>query len=90
MTPNGIQFMIQPDSKVVLRISRDSIWADPDVDINETAKLVLQAMGHMLTKRHWVGLADEEIADLLESTDYYNFPEDLIINTQTKLRDINT
>jgi hypothetical protein len=41
-------------------------------------------------KREWVGLTDEEVADLMEDVDHYNFPEDLIIYTQAKLREKNT
>jgi hypothetical protein len=41
-------------------------------------------------KRTWVGLTDEEIEDLMDVVDHYNFPEDLIVYTQAKLKEKNT
>jgi len=41
-------------------------------------------------QKPWVGLTDEEIADLLDVVDHYNFPEDLIVYTQAKLKEKNT
>lgn len=41
-------------------------------------------------QRTWVGLTDEEIQDLMDVVDHYNFPEDLIVYTQAKLREKNT
>jgi hypothetical protein len=38
----------------------------------------------------WAGLTDEEIEDLLDFVDHYNFPEDLIVYTQAKLKEKNT
>jgi len=41
-------------------------------------------------QRTWVGLTDEEIQDLIDVVDHYNFPEDLITYTQAKLKELNT
>jgi len=41
-------------------------------------------------QRTWVGLTEEEIQDLIDVVDHYNFPEDLITYTQAKLKEKNT
>ena len=41
-------------------------------------------------QRTWVDLTDEEMQDLMDVVDHYNFPEDLITYTQAKLKDKNT
>ena len=40
-------------------------------------------------KRKWVDLTTEQKVDIMKSTDYYNFPHDLITNTQAKLKELN-
>lgn len=44
MTPNTIQFYTEAQSTEVLRISKDGIWANPDVPPDEAANLVLKAL----------------------------------------------
>jgi phage gpG-like protein len=41
-------------------------------------------------QKPFVGLTDEEIQDLMDVVDHYNFPEDLITYTQAKLKEKNT
>ena len=43
MTPNTIQFHSDNHTEV-LRLSKDGIWANPDIPVDEAAKLVLEAM----------------------------------------------
>jgi hypothetical protein len=45
---------------------------------------------HPQPEREWIGLTDEEIDGLLDFVDHYNFPEDLIVYTQAKLKEKNT
>jgi hypothetical protein len=40
-------------------------------------------------QRIWVGLTRDEIQDLLDIVDHYNYPQDLIVYTQAKLKDKN-
>jgi hypothetical protein len=42
--PNTIKFRIDPATEV-LRLSVDGIWVNPDVSIDDAAKLVLAAVG---------------------------------------------
>jgi hypothetical protein len=40
-------------------------------------------------QRTWVGLTRDEIQDLLDIVDHYNYPQDLIVYTQAKLKEKN-
>ena len=42
-----------------------------------------------VTQRTWVGLTRDEIQDLLDIVDHYNYPQDLIVYTQAKLKEKN-
>ena len=46
MTPNSIQFYSGTDAIEVLRLSKDGIWANPDIPADEAAKLVLEAINY--------------------------------------------
>ena len=62
--PNMIEFRhISLADEWVMRITADRrIEVNEDVQVNDAAKKVLEAMQHMLTpQRTWVGLTDEEI-----------------------------
>lgn len=49
--PNTIRFYNgAPDNTEVLRISKDGIWANPDVPTDDAAKKVLEALGGHLTQ----------------------------------------
>jgi hypothetical protein len=67
MTPNTIEFKTTSNTLMdgwVMRITADRrIEVNEDVDVNEAAKKVLEAMQLMLDnqKRAWVGLTDDEI-----------------------------
>jgi len=45
MTPNTIQFYSDSHTEV-LRLSKEGIWANPDIPADEAAKLVLEAIDH--------------------------------------------
>jgi hypothetical protein len=69
MTPNTIEFKTTSNTLMdgwVMRITADRrIEVNEDVDVNEAAKKVLEAMQWMLDKqkRTWVGLTDEDEID---------------------------
>jgi hypothetical protein len=42
--PNSIHFSTGTNGVEVLRISKDGIWANPDIPVDEAAKLVLNAI----------------------------------------------
>jgi len=44
MTPFTIQFHSNPATEV-LRLTKDGIWANPDIPVDDAAKLVLAAIG---------------------------------------------
>jgi hypothetical protein len=44
MIENSIQFYSGSAGLEVLRLSKDGIWANPDIPANEAAKLVLEAI----------------------------------------------
>jgi hypothetical protein len=46
MTPNTFHFITGTNATEVLRLSKDGIWANPDIPADEAAKLVLNALGH--------------------------------------------
>jgi hypothetical protein len=46
MTTNSIRFFSNEPSVEVLRLSKDGIWANPDIPANDAAKFVLNAIGH--------------------------------------------
>ena len=56
---NSIPFFSgQHDIKEVLRISRDGVWANPDIPVDDAAKLVLTALDAGI--KHMVAKAVEE------------------------------
>ena len=65
-TPSTL--LIKPENKIVMRIERDKIWVDPDVEVTEAAEKVLDAMRHMMNgwyKQVW-NEAIEAAAKLVE------------------------
>ena len=46
MTKNTIIFSSNNPSVEVLRLSKDGIWANPDIPADDAAKFVLNAIGH--------------------------------------------
>jgi len=46
MITNSIQFFSNEPSVEVLRLSKDGIWANPDIPADDAAKFVLNAIGH--------------------------------------------
>ena len=67
---NTIQFHSGTPATEVLRLSKDGIWANPDIHADDAAKLVLEAIDHnikVLVQR--AVLAEREAcADVVEST----------------------
>jgi hypothetical protein len=53
-------------------------------DVTDAYKL-----GAKSQQRTWVGLTRDEIQDLLDIVDHYNYPQDLIVYTQAKLKEKN-
>jgi hypothetical protein len=74
MTPNTIEFKTTNNTLMdgwVMRITADRhIEVNEDVEVTEAAKKVLEAMQLMLDKQKcaWVGLTDEEMLMLEETT----------------------
>ena len=46
MTPNTFRFPTGPNGTEVLRLSKDGIWANPDIPADDAAKSVLNAIGY--------------------------------------------
>ena len=92
MTPNTIEFQTTSNTLMdgwVMRITADRrIEVNEDVDVNEAAKKVLEAMQWMLDKqnRTWVGLTDEDEIDWEEGGNL----KDLVKSIEAKLKEKNT
>ena len=56
ITTNAIHLM--PDNKVVMRIERDRIWVDPDVEVDETAQKVIKIL-----ESHIVNMVERAVAE---------------------------
>ena len=74
-TGNTYFFGTTGNSTEVLRLSREGIWANPDVPVDEAAKLVLEAIDYNIkvlvqkaveAEREWQGLTDEEYEAMAE------------------------
>jgi hypothetical protein len=91
MTPNTIEFKTTSNTLMdgwVMRITADRrIEVNEDVDVNEAAKKVLEAMQLMLDnqKRTWVGLTDEDEIDWEEGGNL----KDLVKAIEAKLKQKN-
>jgi hypothetical protein len=46
MRTNTIYFSSGEPSVEVLRLSKDGIWANPDIPVDDAAKFVINAIGH--------------------------------------------
>ena len=46
MTSNSIQFYSGSNGTEVLRLSKDGVWANPDIPVDEAAKMVLAALDY--------------------------------------------
>jgi hypothetical protein len=91
MTPNTIEFKTTSNTLMdgwVMRITADRrIEVNEDVEVNEAAKKVLEAMQLMLDnqKRTWVGLTDEDEIDWEEGGNL----KDLVKAIEAKLKQKN-
>ena len=56
LATNAIHMM--PDNKVVMRIERDRIWVDPDVEVDETAQKVIKIL-----ESHIVNMVERAVAE---------------------------
>ena len=61
MTPNTIQFYSDSHTEV-LHLSKEGIWANPDIPADEAAKLVLEAIDHNIKVLVEKAVADEREA----------------------------
>jgi hypothetical protein len=48
MTPNTFRFPTGPNGTEVLRLSKDGIWANPDIPADDAAKLVLSMLDNSI------------------------------------------
>ena len=48
MTPNTFRFPTGPNATEVLRLSKDGIWANPDIPADDAAKLVLTMLDNSI------------------------------------------
>ena len=48
MTPNTFRFPTGPNGTEVLRLSKDGIWANPDIPADDAAKLVLTMLDNSI------------------------------------------
>ena len=91
MKPNTIEFKTTSNTLMdgwVMRITADRrIEVNEDVDVDEAAKKVLEAMQLMLDnqKRTWVGLTDEDEIDWEEGGNL----KDLVKAIEAKLKQKN-
>jgi hypothetical protein len=66
---NTIQFHSGTPATEVLRLSKDGIWANPDIPADDAAKLVLEAIDHNIKILVQKAVLDEReaCAQLIES-----------------------
>lgn len=87
MTPNTIQFR-SDNSTEVLRLSKEGIWANPDIPADEAAKLVLAAIDHNIKVLVEQAVNDklDEIADKLQQDFKQSFGQDTCASWASWLR----
>lgn len=57
--------IINPDSIEILRISKDGIWVNPDVPVDDAAKAVLEALEYQI-KAQVIKAVAQEFADVFK------------------------
>ena len=69
MKTNTIYFSSGVPSVEVLRLSKDGIWANPDIPVDDAAKFVLNAIGHNIKVLVQKAVEDEReaCAEMLEA-----------------------
>jgi hypothetical protein len=74
MTPNTIHFPTGPNGTEVLRLSKDGIWANPDIPADDAAKLVLTMLDNSIKSlvQKAVEKEREACAELCEMLDVAN------------------
>jgi hypothetical protein len=98
MTPNTIEFQTTSNTLMdgwVMRITADRrIEVNENVDVNESAKKVLEAMQLMLDKqkRTWVGLTEEDLKLLSAEWRivYGAWMDDFAKDIEAKIKEKNT
>ena len=91
--PNMIEFRhTSLANEWVMRITADRrIEVNEGVEVNEAAKKVLEAMQHMLTpQRTWVGLTDEQIAEMWQQYNPLHGIASFARAIEAKLKEKNT
>jgi len=71
MTTNSIQFHSGSAGLEVLRLSKDGIWANPDIPADDAAKLVLEAIDCNIKVMVDRAVADEREACAKVCEDFY-------------------
>jgi hypothetical protein len=75
LLPDTVHFnhTIGNDQTEVMRISRDGVWVNPNMPVDDAAKAVLAALGSHIKmlvesaereRKPWIGLTDEEFVEL--------------------------
>ena len=72
------------------RIEREAAMKIKPEEFGDTSAAYMVGVQDGKKQREWVGLTDEEIGDLMDAVDHYNFQKDLIFYTQAKLKEKNT
>jgi hypothetical protein len=75
MTPNTFHFTTGTNATEVLRLSKDGIWANPDIPADEAAKLVLEAINYNIKVLVQKAVEDEReaCAKLCEQGEFMTF-----------------
>jgi hypothetical protein len=88
-----IEFKSTKDNTWVMRITADKrIEVNENVDVNEAAQKVLDAMQSLLKpqQRTWVALTDDEINDLIHRHDDFDGLWEFAYAVQEELKEKNT
>jgi hypothetical protein len=101
---NSTTDVAEPETEV-MRITRNGVWVNPDLSVDDTAKAVLAALDSHLkvlvekavqAEREWIGLTDADKIVIRGSVDYNKFMsaaeyvERVQDATEAKLKEKNT
>lgn len=100
LLPDTIHFhhTIDNDKTEVMRITKDGVWVNPEMQVDDIARAVLTALDSQIkvmvqraveddrSNREWVGLTDEEVMQLVKT---WHGSITLAIAIEAKLREKN-